>query len=627
MLFDLNPDAVFCLDPVGEIVDVNAAAMRLAGRQRSEMIGAHFSEFFSSSYLEAATDSFATLAAGGSVVHQTLVVDRPDGTEVEVDVTAHPATAEGRLVAICGIARDMTERVREREELRRSEQALRENEQLFRQLIDNIDQVFYLVCREDEKLLYLSPKYEDLWGQTVEEARADAKAWLRVVHPEDRARVATEATGLNEYEVEYRLLRADGSIRWVFDKGSPVRDQRGQVVRVAGIVEDVTEKKLLEEQLRQAQKMESVGQLAGGVAHDFNNLLMVVLNAARFLEEGLPPNDPLREDVELITRAGERGAALVRQLLAFSRRQIVEPKVLNVNDVIDEMETLLRRTVGEKVTFLVKKEPRLGLAQIDPNQLGQVLINLMVNAGDAMPQGGTLSLETDNVFLGEGMEDGPDRLPEGQYVCISVSDTGHGIEKDVVPRLFEPFFSTKSKAEATGLGLSMVYGIISQAGGKISVYSEPRIGTTFKVYLPAVAGSVEKPARARPAMARRSEGKVVLVAEDDPDVSAAVARMLRREGFQVLHGSSGPDALSKCRSYDGRIDLLLTDVVMPGMSGRELAIHVQTLSPETRVLYMSGYSEDMIGRHGVLQADENYLQKPFTSADLIDKIDQVLRKR
>lgn len=626
-LFDLNPDPVFCLAPDGEILDVNAAAERVAGRQRDQMVGQHFSDFLSPQQLPAAADAFEAVSAGHAVVHETLTITRPDGDEVVLDVSAYPSMSRGRLLAICGMARDVTARVAEREELRRSEQALRDSEELFRQLIGNIDQVFYLTCRRTGELIYVSPQYEELWGQSIEEAHADETAWLRMVHPEDRARVESEAFRKDDYDVEYRLLRPDGSLRWVHDKGFPVRDNDGEVTRVAGIVEDVTDQKLLEEQLRQAQKMESVGQLAGGVAHDFNNLLMVILNAARFLDEGLPPHDRLREDVELISRAGERGAALVRQLLAFSRRQIVNPKVLNVNDVVDEMETLLRRTVGEKVEFLVKKDPRLALTLIDPNQLGQILINLMVNAGDAMPSGGTISLETANVSLAEDMDEGPDRLLAGEYVCISVSDTGHGIAKEHVPKVFEPFFSTKGKAEASGLGLSMVYGIVTQAGGKVSVYSEPRVGTTFKVYLPAVEGSVEVPSRRPRLRPRRSRDEVVLLAEDDAEVRTAVAKMLQHEGFNVLHASSGSDALNRCRSHEGRLDLLLTDVVMPGMSGRELAIHVQTARPDIRIVYMSGYSEDMIGRHGILQVDDNYLQKPFTSAALIEKIEQVLRRR
>ncbi len=626
-LFDLNPDPVFCVGPDGQILDVNLAAERVAGRQRDQMVGQHFSDFFSPQHLGAAAEVFEEVSAGHAVVHETLTITRPDGDEVVLDVSAYPNTSRGRLLGICGIARDVTARVAEREELRRSEQALRESEELFRQLTGNIDQVFYLTCRRTGDLIYVSPQYEELWGQSIEEAHADATAWLKMVHPEDRARVQSEAFRRDDYDLEYRLLRPDGSLRWVHDKGFPVRDDDGDVTRVAGIVEDVTDRKLLEEQLRQAQKMESVGQLAGGVAHDFNNLLMVILNAAGFLDQGLPPGDPLREDVELISRAGERGAALVRQLLAFSRRQIVNPKVLNVNDVVAEMETLLRRTVGEKVAFLVKKDPRLGLTLIDPNQLGQVLINLMVNAGDAMPSGGTISLETANVSLAEGMEGGPDQVPAGEYVCISVSDTGYGISKELVTKVFEPFFSTKDKAEASGLGLSLVYGIVTQAGGKVSVYSEPRIGSTFKVYLPTVEGSVELPTRQPRRRPARLRDEVVLLAEDDTEVRMAVAKMLQHVGFNVLHASSGTDALKRCRSHEGRLDLLLTDVVMPGMSGRELAIHVQTARPDIRIVYMSGYSDDMIGRHGILQVDDNYLQKPFTSTALIEKIEQVLRRR
>ena len=624
-LFNLNPDPVFCLSPTGEVLDVNEAATKVAGRPRDEMVGAHFSEFFGAEHLPRAGETFTQVVGGEGVAHQNLTITRPDGTEVVLDVSAFPSIVGGRLIGICGIARDVTDRVKEREELSHSAQALRESETLFRQLIDNIGGVFYL-ADVDKKPLFLSRQYEKVWGQSIEEALTRPTAWLEVIHPEDRARVEEIVGSSTQYDLEYRLLRPDGSIRWIRDKGFPVTDESGEVIRVAGISEDVTSQKLLEDQLRQAQKMESVGQLAGGVAHDFNNLLLVILNAARFLEEDTPGDDPRREDLRLITDAADRGASLVRHLLAFSRRQIVDPKVLNVNDVIDEMEPLLRRSVGERIEFLLKQATDLALTQIDPNQLGQVLLNLVVNASNSMPQGGTLSIETKNVVLTGDVEHSLEPVSGGAYVCVAISDTGHGIEKEHIPRIFEPFFSTKSKAEATGLGLSMAYGIVSQAGGRISVYSEPRIGTTFKVYLPAVDQIPEARRAVRPSSGKR-RGEVVLVAEDDPTVSASISNMLQREGFKVLHASTGPAALELCRSKDERIDVVLADVVMPGMSGRELGVHVHAARPEAAIVYMSGYSEDMIGRHGILQADENYLQKPFTSADLVQKIDQVLRKR
>lgn len=622
-LFEMNPDAVFIVAPSGEVVDVNDAAAALAGRPRAEMIGAHFAGFFGSGDLPAAEETFARVMSGAGVAHQTLTISRPDGSIRVLDVSAFPSVVDGDFLGLCGIARDVTDRVEEREELRRSREALQEGESILRQLIENIAGVFYLADL-DKTAVFISPQYEEVWGQTVEEALSRPTAWLEVIHPEDRARVEQIVGGSTHYDHEFRLLRSDGSIRWIRDKGFPVTDESGRVIRVAGISEDVTAQKLLEDQLRQAQKMESVGQLAGGVAHDFNNLLLVVLNAARFIEEDTPEDDPRREDLRLITDAAERGASLVRSLLAFSRQQVVEPKTLNVNGVIDEMEPLLRRSVGEKVEFLLKREPDLALTQIDPNQLGQVLLNLVVNASNSMPQGGTLSIDTNNVVLGEEGDEGLDPVPPGAYICVSVSDTGHGIEREDLPRIFEPFFSTKSKAEATGLGLSMAYGIISQAGGRISVYSEPRIGTTFKVYLPAVdQAPAPKPVR----RSARKRDEVVLVAEDDPMVAASIVSMLDREGFKVLHASTGPDALELCRSRDVQIDVVLADVVMPGMSGRELGVNLQAFRPEMGIVYMSGYSEDMIGRHGILQADENYLQKPFTSADLVKKLDQALRKR
>ncbi|MDP9068674.1 MAG: PAS domain S-box protein [Actinomycetota bacterium] len=630
-LFDLNPDAVFCVSPEGLVTDVNRAAEKLAVRTRDELVGHPFVEFISPGALDQARALFGRVAAGEEVVHENVTMRTSDGEDRVLDVSAYPSITEGRLAGICGIARDISDRVREREELLAAQQALRDSEELLRQLTDNIEQIFYVGSVDTSELLYLSPAYETIWGRSREEALTTPWRWLEGVHPEDRARVRRLAEeGCGGFDVAYRVVKPDGSIRWVQDKGFSVRDEHGEVIRVAGVVEDVTERKALQEQLQQAQRMESVGRLAGGVAHDFNNLLMIILNAAEFVREGIALDDPARQDIDDIVAAGQKGAALVRQLLTYSRRQLVNPKVLDVNDIINEMKDLLQRSLGEDLILTVKQEPRLPQTRIDPNQLRQVIMNLLVNARDAMGQGGMVTIESSTVALSEDLEPGSPAGSTagagGRYVCIAVSDTGRGIDPSIIDNIFEPFFSTKPMAEASGLGLSTVYGIVTQAGGRIAVHSEPGVGATFKVYLPAEETlAAPAPSAAR----RRSHGGTgtVLVAEDDPLVLGVASRILSRRGFEVLHAATGKEALDRCRQHDGVIDLLLTDVVMPLMSGRELASHVKVLRPETKILYMSGYSEDMIGRHGVLQEDENYMQKPFTSLELLDKIEAVLRER
>ncbi len=741
-LFDLNPDAVFCVNTEGVVTDVNTAAQLLAVRSRDELVDHLFHEFITPEGLDQATELFARVASGESVVHENVSIRTGDGRDRVLDVSAYPSIRNDAIVGICGIARDVTDRIEEREELQASErryrelvemspdgiavfsdgiirfvnpavlrilgatdpsevigrsalsftpehlvplmleriqrvhevgqvgmlpqqlvrldgtiaeveiagslisyegqpavqvvvrdvtdlittqQALRESEELLRQLTDNVGQIFYIASADNQDLLYLSPAHEEIWGRPRGQALAAPWAWLEGVHPDDRVRVRRMVEkDPASVDVSYRVVRPDGSTRWVHDKSFPVRNEKGEIVRIAGVTQDVTERKALQEQLQQAQKMESVGRLAGGVAHDFNNLLMIILNAAEFVREGISADDPRRRDVDDIVAAGQKGAALVRQLLTYSRQQLVNPKVLDVNDVVTEMKDLLQRSLGEDLILTIKQEPRLLQTRIDPTQLRQVIMNLLVNARDAMGQGGMVTIETSNVSVSDDPQPGSADAPAGRSVCIAVSDTGRGIDPSIVDKIFEPFFSTKPMAEASGLGLSTVYGIVTQAGGRIAVHSEPGVGATFKVYLPAEEAPAGQPAT-RPLPPKK--GGTVLLAEDDPLVLSVASRILSRRGFDVLHAATGRDALQRCKEHEGPIDLLVTDVVMPLMSGRELASHVKILRPETKILYMSGYSEDMIGRHGILQEDENYMQKPFTSSELLEKIETVLRAR
>jgi CheY-like chemotaxis protein len=371
--------------------------------------------------------------------------------------------------------------------------------------------------------------------------------------------------------------------------------------------------------------MEAVGRLAGGVAHDFNNLLMVVLNSARFLQEDLK-SDPARlEDVDQIIDAGERAAVLVRQLLAYSRKQIVSPKVVSLNDIVGDMKTLLERTIGEDVALLTRLADDLWLTEVDPHQMEQVILNLVVNARDWMPKGGTVSIETSNVFIDDESARLHGVAKAGEFVCLAISDTGIGIDKTLLKQIFEPFFSTKPMSDGTGLGLSMVYGIVTQAGGQVVASSEAGMGSTFRVYLPTSLKDLEPRQQPPQRVAGRGVGRTILVAEDDEQVCEITTRILARNGFDVIYAHSGDAALALARKHAGTIDVLLTDIVMPRMSGRELASRVRLLSPDTRIVYMSGYTADIIGRHGILDVDENYLPKPFTADQLFEHIERALR--
>jgi signal transduction histidine kinase len=397
----------------------------------------------------------------------------------------------------------------------------------------------------------------------------------------------------------------------------------GHLVRVWGMQRDVSEQRHLEEQFRQAQKMEAVGQLAGGIAHDFNNLLTAILGNTQLLLRDLPPGDAKRGDVEEIRKASERAASLTRQLLAYSRRQMLQPEVLDLNVVVAEMDKMLRRLIGEHIALVTSLAPDLGRVRADPNQIEQVIVNLAVNARDAMPEGGKLTIQTCNVELDDSFTQAHLGSVPGSYALLTVTDTGAGMDASVRAHLFEPFFTTKEVGKGTGLGLATVYGIVKQSGGYISVYSEPAHGTAFKIYLPRISpapsSSVPQP---KTGAARGSE--TILVVEDESAVLTLSRRALEAQGYVVLAASDGPAALRLVERHGGTIHLLVTDVVMPGLSGHELAGKLAVLRPGIRVLYMSGYPGDAVVQHGTLPEGSAFLQKPFSPDGLARKVRDVL---
>ena len=512
---------------------------------------------------------------------------------------------------------------RAREQEVRSQELLRQSEERYRTLLEGVHDVVFALGPEGV-ITALSPAFETVTGWPPRQWLG--KAFEQLVHPDDVPLVfeligrviRRESRPTNRFRIRTRK----GDYRVAEVAATPeLRESR--IVGILGVARDVTERLNLEQQLRQSQKMEAVGRLAGGVAHDFNNILTAITGYSDLLLEDLAPSDPRRLDVDEIRKSAERAAGLTRQLLAFSRQQVMQVQALDLNALIRETERMLGRLLGEDVQVAATLAPDLGAVKADPGQLEQVIMNLAVNARDAMPQGGRLTFETANVELDELYS--RDHFPAGpgSYVMLAVSDTGVGMSEDTQAHLFEPFFTTKEKGKGTGLGLATVYGIVKQTGGFIWVYTELGHGSTFKIYLPRAAESPQPRWSAAP-IGPVDGTETVLVAEDEAAVRAVARQALTRHGYTVLEAPSAEVALDVAARQSGAIHLLLTDVVMPGMSGRDLARRLSDMRPDLRVIYMSGYTEDTITRHGVLEPGLHYVQKPFSPEALARRVREVL---
>ena len=513
-------------------------------------------------------------------------------------------------------------------EHKRSEEALRRSEARYRSLVQSAAYGIYRSSLEG-RFLDVNPALVAMLGYVnAEEVLAlDPKSDVFLDAGEMARLMAEFGRGARLDSVEVRWKRKDGSPITVRLSGR-VMSTPGETEEVVEVIaEDVTERRVLEEQFRQAQKMEAVGRLAGGVAHDFNNLLMVVSGYTEVLLENTDRGHAMHPKIEAIQQAADRATTLTRQLLAFSRKQLLELKVVDVNAIVADIERLLRPLIGENIELVTRLASDLGRTRADSEQVEQVIMNLVVNAKDAMPSGGRIAIQTANVNLDDDWRREYSYIQPGPYVMLSVADNGQGMDKETQSRIFEPFFTTKEKGKGTGLGLSTVYGIVKQSGGYVFAQSEPGQGTVFRIYLPRVEDAAEPASHTQQAKTSLEGSETVLLVEDEESVRQLVRETLAARGYQVLEADDGEKALAMAKAHSGPIHMLMTDVVMPGMSGRELAKQLVATHPQTRVLYLSGYTEDAIVHQGVLESGTAFLQKPFTLQTLSRKVREVLSPR
>ena len=618
-IFNNSLQAFVLIDPDGTIQTLNSTAAewstRLLGRALRE--GARVADF-----VPEAADAFGA-ALGGEARNVERCLTDTDGSELWFETTHSPVVdEEGSVIGVCLNVRDISTR-------KQAERALRESEARYRDLFDNASD---LVCATDPDgaFVYVNRAWHHTIGLSGAELRRGG--FLDVVHPDSRERygevVARALAGETLTHVELVLVTSgdtpitvEGNLSCTFQDGRPVM--------LRGIYRDVTERKRVEDQLRRAERMQAAGRLAGGMAHEVNNMMTGVIGFSEFLLRSFSEDDVRRAEVQEIIRAGTRASDVTRQLLAFTRRQLLHPEVLDVNGVVNGVEKLLRRSLGEDHVLGLKLSPDAGEIRADRGQLEQVLINLTLNARDAMRQHGRVTVATGRATLDEvyAQSHGGVGIPPGKYVFLAVTDTGSGMEPEVQARIFEPFFTTKPVGQGTGLGLSTVYGIVKQSDGFVWCYSEPGQGTTFKIYLPR-AGARSLPLEpAGPPTELRGGSETILVVEDEDVVRALACRGLREQGYTVLEARHGREALDRVEEGRHVIDLVISDVVMPELNGRELGSRLTALQPELPVLYMSGYTGDDVIQRGLLEPGVPFQQKPFTPQGLARKVREMLDGR
>ncbi len=622
-IFEYAPVGISMTDLEGRILQTNRVLQALLGYTAEELSGRESAEII---HLEDRPENerLGKELLTGNKRHYFMSnrLLRKDGELVWGHVTVTLLrNVRGEPEYFVGTVLDITAQKQAEEELRKSEKR-------FRLLAETIQDVFWITTPDMRQVTYLSPGYVQVWGRPREQLYEEPRSFRESIYPEDRERVLAEMVRAREQEApwgqEYRIIKPGGEVRWIQDRGFPVRDDHNHVIMFTGVATDITERKALEQQLLQAQKMEVAGRLAGGVAHDFNNLIMAIMGYVELMGAKVLKGDPLYGYLEEIQKATDRAAGLTRQLLTFSRRQIMKPQVIDLNRVVLDLKKMLERVLGEDVDLEIMPDAGTAPVKADPGHLTQILMNLVVNARDAMPRGGQITVETAKVDFKESRHTRFAVASPGPYVRLRVRDTGLGMDEETRTHIFEPFFTTKEQGKGTGLGLSTVYGIVKQSQGYIDLSSEPGEGSTFTIYLPRLEAAVQAPKSAQPITERLRGSETILLVEDEDVLRTLLGKFLRLCGYTVLEARHGGEALLLCERHQGRIHLMVTDVVMPQMSGRELADRLVPLHPEMKVLFMSGYTEDAVVHHGVAHLSVPFLQKPFKPIRLVQKIQAIL---